>query len=123
MSGRNNTDAFLLERADLQMIKNMIPPAARILDLGCGSGRLLKALQMEKRAKVTGVERDEEKLAQCVQRGVPVIQANLDSDLAEFFADNTYDFVILSLPFSRSEDPTWCCSRCSASVSTGSSRS
>lgn len=92
----HNTDEILLERTDLQTIKNMIPPAARILDLGCGSGRLLKALRTLKNAKVTGVERDEQKLAQCVQRGVPVIQANLDTDLAECFADNTYDFVILS---------------------------
>ena len=45
------TDELLL-RNDLVTIRNMIPDGARILDLGCGSGRLLKALKIDKNAKV-----------------------------------------------------------------------
>ena len=88
------TDELLL-RNDLVTIRNMIPDGARILDLGCGSGRLLKALKIDKNARVTGVERDQTKILECAVRGVPVIHANLD-DMLESFTDNTYDYVILS---------------------------
>jgi len=91
----HNTDELLRQRSDLQMIVEMIPEGSRILDLGCGSGRLLQTLKAEKRAKVTGVERDQQKIDRCVQNGVPVIQANFDTDLADF-SDKTYDYVILS---------------------------
>ena len=47
-----------LHREDLRTIRDMIPDGSRILDLGCGSGRLLKVLKTMKNAKVMGVERD-----------------------------------------------------------------
>ena len=83
----HNTDEILLQRSDLKVIHEMIPEGARILDLGCGSGTFLQALKNQKNARVTGVEIDHQILAQCVERGVPVIQANLDTDLADFSAD------------------------------------
>ena len=45
----------LISRSDLAAIADMIPHGAKILDLGCGSGRLLKALKMLKDAKIMGV--------------------------------------------------------------------
>lgn len=89
------SEEIQLQRSDLTTIKDMIPKGARILDLGCGSGRLLKALKSLKNAKVMGVEVDEQKILQCAQRGVPVIQANLDEALREF-SNNSCDYVILS---------------------------
>lgn len=85
----------ILSRSDLVMISEMIPENAKVLDLGCGSGRLLRVLKSRKNAKVMGVEVDQEKIIQCVDRGVPVIQADLNEPLA-LIADNSYDFVILS---------------------------
>ena len=85
----------LISRSDLAEIADMIPHGAKILDLGCGSGRLLKALKMLKDAKIMGVELDQGKIIECVRRGVPVIQSNLDGALPEFM-DNSYDYVILS---------------------------
>lgn len=85
----------LISRSDLAAIADMIPHGAKILDLGCGSGRLLKALKMLKDAKIMGVELDQGKIIECVRRGVPVIQSNLDGALPEFM-DNSYDYVILS---------------------------
>ena len=62
----------LISRSDLAAIADMIPHGAKILDLGCGSGRLLKALKMLKDAKIMGVELDQGKIIECVRRGVPV---------------------------------------------------
>lgn len=85
----------LLTRSDLTAIAQMIPREAKILDLGCGSGRLLKALKTLRNAKVMGVERDQDQIIECVQRGVPVIEADLNKDLSEF-PDHSFDYVILS---------------------------
>ena len=95
MKSGEELNEILFQRKDLAIIQSMIPENARVLDLGCGSGRLLKALKVSKHAKVTGVERDQQKLLQCVERGVPCIHSSLDDDLVAF-SDNTYDFVILS---------------------------
>lgn len=88
-------DDLALHRSDLQTIQNMIPDGARILDLGCGSGRLLKVLRQTKHAFVTGVERDQNKILECATRGVPVIHTDLDTSLS-LFSDHSYDYVILS---------------------------
>ncbi len=85
----------ILSRKDLETIASMIPGKSRILDLGCGSGRLLKFLAQLKEAKVMGVEKEQDKVIECTERGVPVIQADLNAGLPDF-ADNSYDFVILS---------------------------
>ena len=50
-----------LKRSDLATIADMIPTHAKILDLGCGNGELLKALKLSRQAKVMGVEMDQEK--------------------------------------------------------------
>lgn len=85
----------MIERSDLSAIVDMIPMKAKILDLGCGSGRLLKALKTLREAKVMGVELNQAKILQCVQRGVSVVQADLNEQLSEF-PDHSYDYVILS---------------------------
>ena len=98
MSSNNNTDKTtspILSRPDLLAIAEMIPCNAKILDLGCGSGRLLRYLRDEKGAVVQGVELDQEKLIACMDRGIPVIQADLDEKLS-LFSDKTFDYVILS---------------------------
>ena len=95
MGMKLNEANALIARSDLSAIAEMIPTNAKILDLGCGSGRLLKALKTFRNAKVMGVERDQNKIIECVQRGVPVVQADLNEQLTDF-PDCSYDYVILS---------------------------
>ena len=81
-------------RTDLQIIHDWIPNGARVLDLGCGDGTLLTALQQH---NVTGygIEIDNSQIADCIASKVNVIQADLDLGLPQF-ADQSFDFVILS---------------------------
>ena len=95
MTVKFNNNEIQLQRSDLAAIRDMIPENAHILDLGCGSGRLLYALKTLKHAKVTGVERDQQKILECAARGIPVIHASLDTALTDF-SDGSYDYVILS---------------------------
>jgi len=81
-------------RVDLQIISDWIPDGARVLDLGCDNGTLMKHLQ-QRGITGYGLEIDNSKFAECIKAGVNVIQADLDQGLPQF-ADQSFDFVILS---------------------------
>ena len=67
-------------RADLEIIQEWIPSGSRVLDLGCGSGELLAFLRDHKQVHGYGLERDPDKIAQCLDHGVNVIEGSpLDS--------------------------------------------
>ncbi len=85
----------LLERADFKVIAGWIRPGARILDLGCGDGTLLRYLAEQRNTSGYGVEIEDERMLACIRAGVNVIQGNLDRGLSDF-ADGSFDYVILS---------------------------
>ncbi len=80
-------------RADLAFIAHWVAPGSRVLDLGCGDGAMLDYLQRHKQCRGYGVEIDDAKIPRCVQRGVDVIQQNLEDGLA-MFADDAFDTVL-----------------------------
>ena len=77
----------------LQAIARLVPQGARLLDLGCGDGALLAHLQQHKGCTGYGVELSDVNVHACVQRGVNVIQLNLDDGL-NMFADQSFDVVL-----------------------------
>lgn len=81
------------ERKDLELIAQLVPQGSRVLDLGCGNGALLALLRDSRGCTGYGVELDDAKVHDCVQRGVNVIQRNLDEGLA-LFADQAFDVVL-----------------------------
>ncbi len=91
-------------RPELEIIQGWIKPSARILDLGCGDGQLLAFLYADRNVKGYGLEIDEEKIAECVRKGVNVIEQNLDGDLSNF-ADNSFDTVIMTQALQVMQQP------------------
>ena len=77
----------------MHSIARLVPAGSRVLDLGCGDGALLAHLQATRGCTGYGVEIDDAKLLACVQRGVNVLQFNLDEGLA-MFGDNSFDVVL-----------------------------
>lgn len=82
-------------RGDLARIAQWVQPNSRVLDLGCGDGVLLAHLQQSKNVQGVGVEISDDRVLSCVQRGVHVIQQNLEDGLA-MFDDQQFDTVVLS---------------------------
>jgi len=82
-------------RADLDLVAQMIAPGSRVLDLGCGDGDLLAELIASRGCRGQGVEVSREALHACVERGVPVVEADIDRGLPEF-EDGAFDVVVLS---------------------------
>jgi methionine biosynthesis protein MetW len=82
-------------RRDLALLGSLIPPGARVLDLGCGHGSLLRHLQAERGCVVQGVESDDQSVLTAIRRGVPVIELDIDHELNNF-DDRAYDVVVLS---------------------------
>src|SRR4030095_4618170 len=80
-------------RVTMQSIAQLVPPGARVLDLGCGDGALLDLLQRERGCSGYGIEIADENVFACVKRGVNVIQLNLDQGLS-IFDDDSCDVVL-----------------------------
>ncbi len=81
------------ERKDLEIIASLVPAGSRVLDLGCGNGELLAWLQQNKGCSGYGIEIADANVLSCVQRGVHVIQLNLEDGLA-LFDDHSFDVVL-----------------------------
>jgi methionine biosynthesis protein MetW len=61
--------------------------------LGCGNGAFLSFLQTQRACTGYGVEIDDANVLACVQRGVSVIQLNLEQGLS-MFEDQSFDVVL-----------------------------
>ena len=72
------------QRIDLLLIAGMVEPGARVLDVGCGTGELLKLLEEQKQVDGRGIELKQSRVNFCVGRGLSVIQGDADSDLANY---------------------------------------
>ncbi|MBF0631966.1 MAG: methionine biosynthesis protein MetW [Magnetococcales bacterium] len=82
-------------RIDQEIIASLVQDGARILDLGCGDGRLLDYLIKNKNARGFGVEISTQGMHACIARGLPVYHGDIDQGLSDH-TDGAFDYVILS---------------------------
>ena len=71
-------------RVDLRLIAGMVAERTRVLDIGCGDGSLIDYLFRTKQCDARGLEIDMAEVTRAVTHGLPVMQGDADSDLANY---------------------------------------
>lgn len=94
-------------RLDLDVIENWVKPNTRVLDLGCGDGTLLLNLKNRKAITGVGIEINPRKFNLCIEKGLSVIEQDLDKGL-DNFADGSFDVVVMSQTLQAMDRQTLC---------------
>ena len=82
-------------RNDLSVIAKLIQKEEKVLDVGCGDGKLLDFLSRTKNVNCRGIELKQNGVNQCVKKGLSVIQGDANFDLSDY-PSNACSTVILS---------------------------
>ncbi|MEA3230676.1 MAG: methionine biosynthesis protein MetW [Thermodesulfobacteriota bacterium] len=91
-------------RYDLQVVASWIPSGAKVLGLGCGEGDLLYFLKHKKQVNGSGIEKNEARVAACIEKGLTVLQGDINEEIIDY-PDDTFDFVICTLTLQQVYDP------------------
>lgn len=91
-------------RADLAVIAAHVPHGARVLDVGCGDGALLRLLGASRGVDGRGIELSQTGVNLCVAHGLSVIQGDADTDLVDY-PDDSFDYVVLSQTLQATREP------------------
>jgi len=91
-------------RYDQHLVASWIPEGARVLGLGCGDGALLHYLKTHKHAHCTGIDIDEACVASCIERGLTVLQGDINEEIRDY-PDDAFDFVILAQTLQQIYEP------------------
>ncbi|MGS2717920.1 methionine biosynthesis protein MetW [Eionea flava] len=91
-------------RIDLNTIQSYIKPNSHVLDLACGSGQLLLALQKNSNISAIGLENDPQHITACIKNGVNVVEHDLNKGL-QHIDDNSYDVVVMTQAIQAMQHP------------------
>ena len=76
-------------------IANLVTKNAKILDVGCGNGELMKYITENITENVRGLEISKNNIQKCIAKGLTVIEGDAEKDLRQF-PNSSYDFVTVS---------------------------
>ncbi len=82
-------------RKDWKLIETLIEENRKILDIGCGDGRLMEQLEYNLNAITHGIELNRDLALEAIARGFNVIHGDAENDLSQY-SSHSFDYVILS---------------------------
>ena len=82
-------------RKDWNLIESLISRSAKVLDIGCGEGGLIKQLEENIQANTRGIELSPDLARKAIADGLSVVQGNAEKDLDQY-SNQSFDYVILS---------------------------
>jgi methionine biosynthesis protein MetW len=91
-------------RIDHDIILDLVPTGAKVLDLGCGDGSLLEELVRSKDVRGSGIEISDAGIRECISRGLAVLQGDIDQGLKEY-PDRSFDYIILNQTLQAVKSP------------------
>ena len=80
---------------EFRVIADLIEKNTNVLDVGCADGILMEFLKANKNIDIRGLEISKNKVQNCIEKGLTVIEGNAEFDLKQF-PDKSFDYVILS---------------------------
>ena len=78
-----------------KIIRDWVPFQSKVIDFGCGDGSLLKDLIDTKNICGYGVEIDHQMIAQCIEKGISVVEKDIDEGIQDFELSN-FDIAIMA---------------------------
>src|SRR6186997_1435334 len=91
-------------RVDLVLVTEVVERGAKVLDVGCGDGELLRLLSETRNVDGRGIELSREGVNEGVAKGLAVIQGDADTDLSDY-PNDAFDYVILSQTLQATRQP------------------
>ena len=82
-------------RKDWKLIETLIQKNRKILDIGCGDGKLMEQLENNLNSITHGIELNRELALDAIARGFNVIHGDAENDLSQY-SNRSFDYVILS---------------------------
>ncbi len=86
------------------IIIDKITRGSRVIDLGCGDATLIARLRDDHDCDVLGVELDEDLFVKGIEKGVSMLQEDLNAGLTEL-PSQSFDFAILSQTLQQIDRP------------------
>ena len=86
------------------VLLDLIETKSRVLDVGCGDGNLLLILKKNKNINGRGIEINQQKVTECLSKGLAVIEGDAEKDLVNY-PDNSFDFAILNQSLQQFYNP------------------
>jgi len=91
-------------RSDHRLILKLVGPGSKVLDLGCGAGKLMETLSKKKGVDCTGIDRDPTMVAECISRQLKVFNLDFNKCL-QSFKDDSFDHVLIHNSLQESRYP------------------
>ena len=89
-----------------ELILGMVDRGSRVLDLGCGDGRLLARLRDTHGCSVVGVENNRRAYVAALSRGVPMLQLDLNDEAGlTLVPSGAFDVAVVSQTLQQIERP------------------
>lgn len=89
------TGNFTESRPEYNVVVSLVPLKSTVIDLGCGEGSLMQKLITEKQCQCTGIEIAASGVEICKQKGLQVLQGEIDTTLP--FEDNAFETALCNV--------------------------
>ena len=91
-------------KKEFNIIANLVEKNAKVLDVGCGDGELMKYINENITNDIRGLEISKDNIQKCIEKGLTVIEGDAEKDLKQF-PKSSFDYVILSQTLQAFLDP------------------
>ena len=91
-------------KKEFNLIAKLVEKNAKVLDVGCGDGELMKYINENITNDIRGLEISKNNVQKCVAKGLTVIEGDAEKDLKQF-PKSSFDYVILSQTLQAFLDP------------------